>query len=123
MKIPIISSSLIALSVLLIGCATIGTEMDMEKMESIQRGVTTRTELEESFGAPSSVGFMEDKRYAVWTYSEAKSTVRNFIPIVGAFTQKTNTRVQELKVIFDENDIVVDYIFNESSKPIQTGIL
>lgn len=97
--------------------------MNMTQMQAIEKGQTTRSELVAEFGSPSSVGINEKGTFAFWVYSESKSSARNFIPIVNAFSQKYNNRVQQLTAYFDDDGVVTDFVFNESNTPIKGGIL
>ena len=106
------------------GCASVGNEMEMADMSKIQKGQTTRSELIQLFGNPYTVGISNSgEPTATWIYSEARNKAKNFIPIVGAFNMQIDTRLQQLVVIFDENDIVKSFTFNESNSPIKSGLL
>ena len=120
----LLTSTALLVLLFLVGCASVGNEMNMADMNSIEKGKTTRQELIEMFGAPYSVGLNEDGNpTAIWVYSEARNTPQNFVPVVGLFAGRMETRTQQLVVIFDENDVVKSFTFNESDSPIKTGIL
>lgn len=106
------------------GCASVGTEMDTADFDKIEKGVTTRAEMVQMFGKPYTVGLNENgERTAHWIYSEARNRAGNFIPIVGALNMKIDQRLQQLVVIFDENDVVKSFTFNESESVSRAGLL
>lgn len=109
---------------LITGCASVGTKMDMSRAEQIERGVTTRSDLIAMFGQPRSVGFdANQSRTATWIYSSASNRATNFIPVVGLVSSTVDTYVQTLTVIFDENDVVKDFTYNESNSEVKTGLV
>ena len=94
-----------AMALFLVACASVGTEIDMAKTADIVKGVTTREDLISWFGSPTSVGIDANGNVtATWIYSEARNHGTNFIPVYGALNMKMDTRLQQLIVIFDDND-------------------
>ena len=104
--------TLLLLPFFLAGCASVGNEMDMSQMDNIEKGETTKAQLLEWFGSPMTVGIdSEGQTMATWIYSAAKSN------LIG----KMETRLQQLVVIYDENDVVKQFTFNENNstaKPV-----
>lgn len=106
------------------GCASVGHEMDMAQVQQIQKGVTTRADIERLFGKPmSSTGSSDGTSMAMWLYSSASSNARNFIPIVNLVSTKIDTKSQTLNVQFDAKNLVTNYSFSEGGTPINAGLI
>ncbi len=86
----------IAISVALAGCASVGKEFSTTDVSSIQKGKTTKTELIQRFGEPSSqVSDSEGNTTYVWTYAKAVG----FTPATG----------KSLSVTVDNGGVVKNY--------------
>lgn len=98
------------------GCMTssYGQKIEAAQVNSIQKGVTTRPELEAKFGAPIHTALMPDGRRSLhYTYHESKmkgETLIPFYPGGGA-----DSRQQTLQVILDANNVVQDYEFSDTT--------
>lgn len=104
------------------GCASVGTSFDATHVESIQVNRTTRAELESGIGKPMSIGFSGDgKKTATWMYTRAKSRPQNFIPIIGWFLGGVDTETKQLMVVFNSDNTVADYNFNDSDSVFSYG--
>jgi hypothetical protein len=84
--------------VLIMGCATVGTDFPVEKVSGIEIGKTTQQEILLQFGSPWRVG-IEDGR-TTWTYGKYKYR------IIG------DTDTTDLVIRFDSQNIVASYSFN-----------
>ena len=115
------------------GCATTysnGVKLDRSKVSQIQKGVTTRAEVEALFGPPIIVSPMSDGlRTMFYNSAEASShaTPETYIPVVGLFAGgcRGQTKIQRLQIMLNKADIVEDYEFKDSTDKIETsgGIL
>jgi outer membrane protein assembly factor BamE (lipoprotein component of BamABCDE complex) len=108
-----------------VGCAssTQGTKLDASKVSSIQRGVSTRAQIEEMFGAPMNISLMGDgRRQMMYSFTESNHHVKGttFIPIAGAFMGGSEGTVhhQQLQVILTKADVVEDYVMNDGTSNI-----
>ncbi len=114
---------LLTLVLLAAGCASTGTKFDAAQVQTIERGQTTRSELETRFGKPMAVGFDGDGRQtATWIYSHARSQAQSFIPIAGAFVGGVDVQMQQLVVLFDAAGVVSDYNYNDSANAVNYGL-
>jgi outer membrane protein assembly factor BamE (lipoprotein component of BamABCDE complex) len=112
-----------SICVMLCGCASVGTQINQAQTEQIKKGVTTREECIQWFGDPTSVAIDGSGRHtATWIYSEAKNRAQNFIPVVGLIDYKLDTKTQTLTVVFDDHDVVVDFVFNSSTGQVNAGL-
>lgn len=93
-----------------VGCMSSGNKMEQSRVDQIQKGVTTRAEVEANLGAPDSVAIMPDGgRALMYNYYESKAQARNFIPYVSLFGSGADTRRQTLQVVVGPNNIVQDF--------------
>lgn len=96
----------------LAGCTTfethtVGTKIDTDMVATIDPGTTTRSEIINTFGAPTDVTTEGDTERMVFTYEETK------VPVyMGSIKNKSRTKkiVTTLEVIF-KDDIVSNYKF------------
>ncbi len=116
----------------LCGCASstmqVGTPIDPGKVSQIEKGVTTRAQVEAMFGQASGTSLLGSGR-RIATYSsinstgEAHVTAANFIPIAGAFVPVHGTgtsRVQQLQIIYTAQDVVEDYSYSDNASQTTT---
>ena len=92
------------------GCSTyMGNKAitDVTAQEKIEKGVSTKQDVQALFGMPTSVSFTDNDE-EVWSYTYMKSSVRKitFIPIIGWFFGGTDTRMYLLTVRYSEDGIV-----------------
>jgi outer membrane protein assembly factor BamE (lipoprotein component of BamABCDE complex) len=98
------------------GCATVGTKIDPKQVSHIQKGVTTRAEVEANLGIPTSISVIPDGgRMALYDYWEAKPTAGSYIPYAGLFVGGTDNRKQQLQIMYDGNNVVKDYEFQDAT--------
>jgi outer membrane protein assembly factor BamE (lipoprotein component of BamABCDE complex) len=108
--------ALVLTSAWLIGCATSGQQMDRSQVENIQKGVTTRAELEAMLGTPMHAGMMDNgRRLLTFQFHETRVKGESFIPYAGAFIGGRDHRAQILQVILDANGVVEDFEFSDST--------
>ena len=95
---------------MMIGCMSSGKKIEQSKVDKLQKGVTTRAQLEQEMGPPDEVFPQENgKRMLVYRYLSAKAKGTSFIPIVGMFAGGSDTRRQTFTVIVDKGGIVEDF--------------
>jgi len=99
----------LVLSVLLAGCASSGDKRitDDEIVSKIERGKSTKTQVEELIGKPTQVDFT-DAGFEKWVYAYTKAQVRgtNFIPLAGMFVGGTDIKTNYLTIQFSKEGIV-----------------
>lgn len=106
------------------GCVTSGTQLAREDVDQIERGVTTRAEVEERLGAPDYVAMMGDgRRMLSYHYTSAKSTPQSFIPYYGVFRSSATTKRQYLQIVVSANGVVEDYEFSDKEGVQTAGLL
>ena len=91
------------------GCATYssGSPIDETKIESIERGTTTKSELIAWFGQPTQVTSIGNgKQVLYWQYYQSKVS-RSPIPFIGG--AKADTQNSALAVTIDASGVVEDY--------------
>ncbi len=107
----------------LVGCATVGRQVNQSNAEKLQKGITTKAEVIKIFGQPSSQSFNQAGK-VVFTYigCQVKNSAWNFIPVISAVHSEMKMTNQILSITF-KNDIVEEYNFTTSDTPIKYGII
>jgi len=115
------------------GCATRGAEFAADKIPRIEKGVTTREEVDGWFGRPISVE-QRPSGFAVYRYFHEEETSRDtrvFSRIAGfvagffgygGYGSPVNVRYEnrvrhELIIVFDPNGIVSSYGYERTEIP------
>lgn len=114
---------LIAGVLFLSGCASTmsyGVKFDQNKVSQIQKGVTTRAEVEALFGQPAYVSLLSDgRRMMTYSFTEmsAAPTPETFIPVVNVFASgaKNKVRTQTLQIVLSKTDVVEDCEFTDNA--------
>jgi outer membrane protein assembly factor BamE (lipoprotein component of BamABCDE complex) len=103
--------------------------IENSKVMQIQKGVTTRPEVEALFGPPAMVGMGQNgERLAMYSAYQTSSTGQangaSYIPIVGPFVgtaKGTATRRQQmLQIQYSSAGVVKDYEFSDTASNTQT---
>ncbi|MDX1598568.1 MAG: outer membrane protein assembly factor BamE [Marinobacter sp.] len=89
---------LVALSLIVAGCATVGQDFPTHNVDQIEIGETTRAEIQELFGEPWRTGIEDGKR--TWTYGKYRWS---------AFGDAETT---DLVVRFNQDGTVSSYVYN-----------
>lgn len=88
--------------VLMAGCASTGVQVDQNKLQAFERGVTTRSQIEAALGRPTMVQTMQDgKTTLTYTYANAQVRPATFVPIVGLFAGGTDVRADSVSIFLD----------------------
>src|SRR6266446_5696640 len=106
-RTPMLLTCSLATLVFLTACLHVenGRPIDSNKVSQIQKGVTTRAEVESLLGQPTTVAMAGDgKRVLVYTYFKSHTTVAPFVGAVGG--ERTSQRLQ---VIVNTNNVVQDF--------------
>lgn len=121
-------SCLVAVMLLGGGChsSSHGTKMEQTKLDQIQKGKTTRTEMIAWFGTPHNNGRDQDgQATSTWIYSQHDTKVKgkSFIPYAGMFMggAEGTTETQTLMAWFDSTGVVQRYNLNDSAQNIDTS--
>ena len=94
----IIFSTIIALTLLTTGCASIGKDFPVAEVASIEIGKTTQKQISEMFGSPWRTGLESGQK--TWTYGSYS---------YGIFQEKN---AKDLVIRFDEKNTVASYTFS-----------
>ena len=104
--------SLFFITTVLSACANIqsahGTKIERSQVDFIQKGVTTRTEVEEKLGKPTTVTIAGNGgRVAMYSYYEMN------VGNVSFGLAKMRTIQGSLQVIYSKDNVVMDYKHNQ----------
>ncbi len=111
----------ISLLALIAGCTatqTNGVKLDPNAVARIQKGVTTRAEVESLLGQPMTMAMADrGRRIMVYHFTESagRSKPQSYIPVVGLFAGATEgtSRTQMLQIFLDGRNVVEDYEFSD----------
>jgi len=107
----------------LFGCVTshYGQKIDAAQVSTIKKGVTTRAELERSFGAPIATALLPDGHRSLnFSYNESRMKGGTYVPF-GLGGAGADTRRQSLQVIIGPDNIVQDYEFTDTTGETKIG--
>lgn len=96
----------LVLTMSITGCITLGREFPVDAVSKIQKGKTTRTEIDQLFGSPWRTGVDDGMR--TWTYARYRYSLFG------------ESKTRDLVVRFDDKGIVASYTFN-STYPEDAG--
>lgn len=113
----------------IMGCTTshsMGQKVSAAKATEIQKGITTRAEVEQMFGPPMTVSIRPDGgRHLIYVHAEntARRSGLAFVPVVGMFAGKGSASVgqQTFQVVVDKNNIVQDFELSEFNRGVQSS--
>jgi len=114
---------LLAICLVICGCATVGNPMKAEQLTQLQDGVTTQAEVLKIMGEASDKTII-DTGEEKWTYiyTRATPTWGFFVPIVGMFESGATAKGQKLEILFNTNKIVKKHAVSNPKTTIKTGI-
>lgn len=121
---PMIPKTILTLTIaaILAGCASAGRKFDTQAASQIQKGTTTKAQVQQLVGLPQNIGKDSDGN-ETWTYAYARSTAKgtSFIPIAGAFMGGADTQEQKLVVKFDPAGVVTYTDLSFGGMSMDTG--
>lgn len=128
MKRLLITTSAVALALLISGCASVGNETLRQESEAsvskkIVEGKTTKGEVRSMFGSPVKTSFT-DAGLEIWNYefSNVSADAVSFVPIVNIFGASASGKKKELVVLFNDKGIVKRYAMSESEVKQKSGL-
>ncbi len=87
----------------LAGCATSGTKIDPNVVNSFKPGVTTLADAEARLGQPSQTTHNSDGTTTLaYIFGSSKVSGSTFIPFAGAFVGHTDSQSQYTELVFDK---------------------
>ena len=98
--------------------------MSSADVNKLEKGKTTRAEVEKMFGPPTQVAMTgnDGQRTMVYSYNSttAQTKPENFIPFVNMFAggARGKSEMQTLYVRLDKNGVVEDYEFNNNASAL-----
>jgi hypothetical protein len=96
---------------------------DDKKLESmITAGVTTKQDLKNTFGKPTSIDFTKNGQEKwIYEYSEASGNPLNYFPVTSVLNGQTGT-TRQMVIIFNGN-LVQEYLVTSKEEQIKKGVL
>lgn len=120
--------ALVAATMAMTGCASVGNETLRTESEAsikgkIVEGKTTKAQVKAIYGSPMKTSFT-DGGLEIWTYEFSKVTAdaASYIPIVNLFGASSSGTRKELVAMFDSAGILKRYSMSESDVKQKTGL-
>lgn len=114
-------------SAALTGCmnSTSGTPIDAAKVSKIEKGKTTRAEVEALLGRPEMTMMLGDgKRCLSYAYTATNMGLNPATALLGSFAKMNGTtRTQPLQVFVGRDGVVEDYELGDMSRDISGSAL
>lgn len=117
----------ILVAALLAGCASAGSEA-LSKQSStslqqhIQKGVTTKAQVQAILGQPQNVSFNNGDEQWTYNFAHATPTAVDFVPVVNLFVHHADVDHKMLVVLFDKNGVVQNYSYTHGQSIVHSGI-
>lgn len=106
------------------GCASSGNRIPVEKIGMIKEGQTTKTQVIELLGGPTSATITSDGKEILMYYAiKVSSSPQNFIPFVGLIQTRMDTDTQITNILLSKDGIVEKVTSTESKGAIKSGII
>ena len=115
---------LLAVALVLAGCATVGTKIDSSALAGLRPGETTVAQAVAALGPPTG-DIMHGNGVRMLIYSFAQSSFRpaTFIPIVGAFAGGVDTRSNSATLIFKPDGTLDTTTTASMNYGVSTGLI
>lgn len=109
---------------LLCGCGIHGNKIDPVVVGQIEKGVTTRAEVESKLGEPDFVDspISEGICKIRYNFSENHGDVLSYVPYVNLFAGGQKIRMQDLWITY-QNDVVKECRFVDNTMRMSGGFL
>lgn len=108
------------------GCMSHGTKVEASKVDKIEKGVTTRAEVEQMLGPADSVFVHPDasgKRTMQYFGQQSQVKAQSFIPGYNMFASGAKTQRQNLQILIGSDGKVLDYEYTSREGEITTGVV
>lgn len=103
----------------LAGCAAqmeFGKKLDAQSVAFIQKGKTTRSEIEQRLGQPSGIQLLADgRRQAMYSYMNMSG------PAIAWGAAEMKRTQATLQIVYNQTGVVEDYDFNSGNKTYEYG--
>lgn len=120
------TASLLCLA-LLGGCASAGNEALSKQtsatlQQHIEKGVTTKAQVEARLGQPQSVSFNNGQEQWTYSFAHATPTGVDFVPVVNLFVHHANVDHKMLVILFDKEGVVQNYSYTHGQSVYKSGV-
>jgi len=112
---------------LLAGCASAGNEALSKQTsatlnQSIQKGVTTKAQVQAALGQPQSVSFNGGQEQWTYNFAHATPTAVDFVPVVNLFVHHANVDHKMLVILFNKDGVVENYSYTHGQSVYKSGV-
>ena len=112
---------LIALALVLSGCASTGVQVKDSALTAFKPGVTTKAEIIEKLGPPTSTTNMNGFHFITYAGSQYQVRAASLIPVVGLFAGGSDVRTSMVMFQLDDNDVLLKINSNQSNSGTVNG--
>ena len=106
MKRVVYSLAVVVLMVMATGCRTIGQDFDQQVVTRIEKGKTTKAQIQDWLGAPYEKGIQEG--LDLWTYTLIKATI-------------SDETKKDLSIWFEKSGVVNTFTYTTNYAPWQVS--
>ena len=110
---------LLAVSLSLAACVSVGSKIDTTKVTAFEKGKTTKAEVIAALGTPQTFGTQSDGKTIIsYYYSKATPNAASFIPVVNIFAGKTKGELSLVTIVFTPDDKMDSYTATQSNSTV-----
>lgn len=114
---------ILAASIMLAACATVGREVTDAEIATLKKGQTTKQEAINTLGQPTQTSRTSDgKQILMYTFAHVQARPETFIPFIGPFVGGSDIRSSALVLTFDNADVLQEWTSNQSSTGTGVGL-
>lgn len=114
---------ILALAIIISGCASYGKKIDSNAVLKIEQGKTTEQEVYALLGKPMSTSIMQDgKKFLMYMHMKSQAKASSFIPVVGVFAGGADTQTDQVQIWLDDG-VVSQISHTMSESEVNTGLL
>ena len=110
-------------SLLLSGCMSQGTTVDHQNLGTIHPGLSTRAEVERTFGKPDAVNTVAEDHVLIYSHIHVQPNIWAWIPIADIFLAGADYDRQSFQVILNSRDVVESYQVAEYKGGSSGGVM
>lgn len=106
----------IALTILIGGCMSMGTQVKQDQLNGFTKGRTTYSDVTARLGQPNTISAKSNgTRTALYTYVHSQARPESFIPFVGLVVGGSDSKVNTAEFVFDQDNKLLEYSLSESN--------
>ena len=114
----------VALTIVLAGCASSGTKVTAEDMASFKPGQATEAQVIGRFGVPNNVSTGPDGiKTDMYIFAQATANAADYIPVVGLLAGGSTSKTTTATFVFDSQGVLKSTSSGQGHSNLNTGLL